>query len=164
MHRAEARGIAPQVEGGQTMYVLTKRADQILKIAKNIAREYKQNYVGTEHILLALLQEGGGEAAKMLVERGLTEDRARQEIDRLIKERLHETWVIGRLPGIPHFKDILARAQEEARGLGNWQIGSLHLLLALLGEKGCTGHNVLRAVGITADDIRKMMVAQRPGP
>lgn len=144
------------------MYVLTKRADQILKIAKSIARECGQNYVGTEHVLLALLREGNGEAAKMLAERGLTEDRARQEVDRLIKDRLHETWVMGRLPGIPHFKNILARAQDEARGLGNWQIGSLHLLLALLGEKGCTGHNVLRAVGITTDDIRKMMVRNEP--
>ncbi|HOW70871.1 MAG TPA: Clp protease N-terminal domain-containing protein [Phycisphaerae bacterium] len=144
------------------MYVLTKRADQILKIAKDIAQEYQQKYVGTEHVLLALLREGSGEAAKMLAARGLTEVRARQEVDRLIKERLHETWVMGRLPGIPHFKNILARAQEEARGLGNWQIGSLHLLLALLGEKGCTGHNVLRAMGITTDDIRKMMVRVVP--
>ncbi|MBP7936920.1 MAG: Clp protease N-terminal domain-containing protein [Phycisphaerae bacterium] len=144
------------------MYVLTKRADQVLKIAKDIAQEYQQKYVGTEHVLLALLREGSGEAAKMLAARGLTEERARQEVDRLIKERLHETWVMGRLPGIPHFKDILARAQEEARGLGNWQIGSLHLLLALLGEKGCTGHNVLRAMEITTDDIRKMMVRGVP--
>lgn len=137
------------------MYVFTKRADQILRIAKEIAREYKQDYVGTRHLLLAILREGTGDTAKLLIDRGLTEERARQEIDKLMQKRLHETWVMGRLPGIPHFKDVLSRAQEEARGLGNWQIGSVHLLLALLGEKGCTGHNVLSAAGISIDDIRK---------
>ncbi|GAG34211.1 unnamed protein product, partial [marine sediment metagenome] len=112
------------------MNYLTKRADQIVKLAKEVAREYGQGYVGTEHLLLAIVREGTGLGAKILLEHGVTEERMREEIDKLLQMHLQETWVFGRLPGTPNFKDVLAKAAHEARGSGNWQICSVHLLLA----------------------------------
>jgi len=140
------------------MQYLSKRAERIIGLAKEAAREYEQGYVGTEHLLLATVREGTGLGAKILIDHGATEERIRDQIDKLVKVRLQETWVLGRLPGTPHFKDILARAGEQARGLGNWQICSVHLLLALLAEKGSMGHQVLRALGLSSDTIRKSIV------
>lgn len=139
------------------MNYLTRRADQIVKLAKEAAREYGQGYVGTEHLLLGIVREGTGLGARILMDRGATEARVQAEIDKLLKTRMQETWVLGRLPGTPHFKDVLAKASSEARGSGNWQICSVHLLLALLTEKGSTGHKALGAMGISLEIVRKVL-------
>lgn len=137
---------------------LTKRAERILQLARQIAREYGQGYVGTEHLLLAILREGEGTGAQFLIEHGATEKRMAEEIERLSQDCLHETWVLGRLPGTPHFRDVIAKAADEARGRGNWQIGSLHLLLALLTEKQSVGYKALQAAGITSDLVRRALM------
>jgi len=140
------------------MIQLSKRAETILKLAKEIAAEYRQRYVGTEHLLLAILREGTGSAADILQDHGVDDEQARQEIDKLLRARMQETWVLGRVPGSPHFRDVLSRAAQEARGAGNWQIGSIHLLLGLLAEKGSVGHNALRAMDITTDTVRRHLL------
>lgn len=147
-------------EGSTSMNHVTKRADQILKLAKTAASEYGQRYVGTEHVLLAIAREGEGLGARLLAEKGATEDILKEEIDRQLKLRLQETWVMGRVPGAPNFRDVITRAANEARGMGNWQICSVHLLLALLAERDCVGHKTLRALGIRAEDLRKSVVRQ----
>ncbi len=142
------------------MYVLTKRADLIIKMAKEIARSYGVGYVGTEHLLLAISREGTSVGAHVLLEHGVTEESLRDEINKLIKNRLQETWVMGRLPGTPHFKDVIARASQEARGRGNWQICSIHLLLALASERGSVGCQALHNLGITPDLLRRSLTEQ----
>ena len=142
------------------MNYLTKRADHIVKLAKEVAREYGQGYVGTEHLLLAIIREGTGLGAQILLDQGATEKKVREEIDELLKMRLQETWVFGRLPGTPHFKDVMAKAAHEARGSGNWHICSVHLLLALLAEKGSTAYKALHALGLSSGTIRKALVRQ----
>lgn len=137
---------------------LTKRAERILALARVIAREYGQGYVGTEHLLLAIVREGTSVAARFLIAAGATEERLSKEINELIKDRLHETWVLGRLPGTPHFRDVLARAAEESRGRGNWQIESFHLLLALLREKQSVGYSALTTLGINFDQVRSALL------
>jgi len=139
------------------MTQLTPRANTIIKLAKDLAREYGQGYVGTEHLLLAIICEGTGLGAKALAGLGVTEHRAREVINELIKDRMHETWVIGRLPGTPNFRDVISRAAQEARGQGNWQVGSVHLLLALLGEKDSVGGRALRELGVSAEALRKSL-------
>ena len=143
---------------------LTKRADQIVRLAKEAARDYGQGYVGTEHLLLAIVLEKDGLGAQILNKLGATEERIREEIDRQLKERLQQTWVMGRLPGTPHFRDVLSKAAHEARGRGNWQICSLHLLLALLNEKESVGHKVLTSLGVTMEVIRKGFSSPSPQP
>ncbi len=95
------------------------RVAEIIKLANDIAREYDQEYVGTEHVLLAIEREGTGMGAAVLAKRGLTAKRMREEIDKLVKKRLEETWVFGRLPGTPHFKNVVAVAIEQCQDLGS---------------------------------------------
>lgn len=142
------------------MYQLSKRAELIIKLAKEAAREYGQSYVGTEHLLLAIVREGSGLGARILAECGATEERLTEEIARILKDRLNETWILGRLPGTRNFRDVLRSAAEAARGHGNWQIGSVHLLIALLNEPDCVGYQALRAVGVSSDTVRKAVIQE----
>jgi len=165
IHRVKlGDGITPESvstgPGGGGLYYLTKRTDHIVKLAKELAREYGKGHVGTEHLLLAIVREGTGLGAEILLDHGATEEKLQEEIDKLLKACLQETWVFGRLPGTPHFKDVMARAAHEARGSGNWQICSVHLLLALLAEKGSIGCKTLHALGLSSGTIRKALVRQ----
>ena len=134
---------------------LSKRVDSVVKLANKIAREYEQEYVGTEHILLAIVQEGTGVGARILLDRGATEERIRAEVDKLIKASLEDTWVFGRLPGTPHFRNVIAQAIEEARKLNNKEVCTEHLLLGLLKERGCVAHEALRSLGFSTRSVRE---------
>jgi ATP-dependent Clp protease ATP-binding subunit ClpC len=139
------------------MYQLSKRAERILSLAREAAREYGQGHVGTEHLLLAIVREGTGLGARILLDNGANEVRVKAQINQVLKDRLQETWVLGRLPGTRHFRDVLSKAAEAARGRGNWQICSGHLLMALLAERDSTGFRVLRELGITTDTVRRAL-------
>ena len=134
---------------------LTKDGEKAIKLAKEAAREYGLGYVGTEHLLLGISQVEEGMGSKILIERGVDEYRLKAEIDRLVEGRMHETWVMGRFPGTPHFRDVLNAASIAARGSGNWQVGTEHLLLALTGESDSLGFKALQALGLTPEAIRK---------
>ncbi|GMU22254.1 MAG: hypothetical protein AMXMBFR13_23420 [Phycisphaerae bacterium] len=142
------------------MHHLSRRAEQILKLAKEAAREYEQGFVGTEHLLLGIIREGTGVGAAILLEHGATEEKIKERIDHLIRQRLQETWILGRLPGTRHYRDVLSKAGAAARGHGNWQICSVHLLMALLQEKGSTGCQVLTDLGISMEVVRRAIVQQ----
>ena len=138
---------------------LSPRVDQVIKLANSIAREYEQEYVGTEHLLLAISREDTGLGTKILREGGATDERIRAEVDKMVKASLEDTWVFGRLPGSPHFRNVIARAIEEARDLASKQVCTEHLLLALLGEKGCVAHVVLKTLGFSAKSIRERIAS-----
>lgn len=130
------------------------RVDKVIKLGNEIAREYDQEYVGTEHVLLAILREGTGIGAKVLQNRNINETRLREEIDKLIKKSMEETWVFGRLPGTPHYKNVVAIAIEQARQLESKEICTEHLLLALSRERGSVAHGALKNLGIRHADIK----------
>ena len=130
-----------------------KFAEKAVRLANQIARQYEQEYVGTEHVLLAVVQaEGLG--SFVLKDRGIQYDLVKARVDAVMQKAMEETWVFGRLPGTPHFKNVVARAIEEARELGASHIGTEHLLLGLLRERGCLAHKVLDEMGLTADNVR----------
>ncbi|MHC4064939.1 MAG: Clp protease N-terminal domain-containing protein [Planctomycetota bacterium] len=139
------------------------RVDKVIKLANEIAREYDQEYVGTEHVLLAILREGTGIGAKILLNHGITEARLREEIDKLIKKSMEETWVFGRLPGTPHFKNVVATAIEQARQIESKEICTEHLLLALSRESGSVAYRALKNVGIRYADIKSDVLDFAPG-
>ena len=139
---------------------LNKRLERVIKTAHEIAREYEQEYVGTEHLLLAIAQENDGVASRVLADAGATAERAKAAVDKLIKSSLEDTWVFGRLPGTPHFRNVMAKAIEEARKLGSHEISTEHLLIGLLLEKGSVGYEALKSLGLTPKAVREMVRRQ----
>jgi ATP-dependent Clp protease ATP-binding subunit ClpC len=124
---------------------LTPRVEKVIKLAQAIAREYDLDYVGTEHILLAIRREGTGVGSQVLDDQGISEARLKEEIDRLTRKSLEDTWVFGRLPGTPHFRNVIATAIEQAEMMHSKEVGTEHLLLALLKEDGCVANKALKA-------------------
>ncbi len=141
------------------------RVAEVIKLANQIAREYEREYVGTEHVLLAIAREGSGLGAAILKKHSISEAKLRREIDLLIKKQLEETWVFGRLPGTPHFKNVVASAIKECQEIGAKELCTEHLLLALLLEKGSVAYKALKAVGLTYDQAVKdaRQLATEPG-
>ncbi len=133
---------------------LSTRVEGVVKLAHDIAREYDEEYVGTEHVLLAISREGTGVGAKVLLNHGATPEKIKEQVDQLIKHSMEETWVFGRLPGSPHFKNVIAGAIEAARQLESKEVCTEHLLLALLKEKGSVAHNALQNLGIKIEVVR----------
>ncbi len=132
----------------------SKRVDEVVRLGNEIAREYDQEYVGTEHILLAILREGTGVGSTVLTRQGITEEKVRIEVDKLVKKSMEETWVFGRLPGTPHFKNVIAVAIKQCQQLEAKEVCTEHVLLALLKEKGCIANKALSALGATYDGVR----------
>lgn len=133
-------------------------ANAVKDLAEKLAQEQELEYVGTEHILLAIARHGGGVGAKVLAEYNIDEARAKKKIDELIQHDKEDTWVFGRLPGSPHYRNVIALAIDEATQLESSVIGSAHLLLALLREKGSTAQRALHAMGVTLQDCRERVV------
>ncbi len=133
---------------------LSTRVEGVVKLAHDIAREYDEEYVGTEHVLLAISREGTGVGAQVLLKHGATPETLKEQVDQLIKHSMEETWVFGRLPGSPHFKNVVAGAIEAARQLESKEVCTEHLLLALLKEKGSVAYNALKNLAIKIEDVR----------
>jgi len=133
---------------------LSTRVEGVIKLAHDIAREYDEEYVGTEHVLLAISREGTSVGAKVLLSHGATPEKIKQQVDQLIKHSMEETWVFGRLPGSPHFKNVVAGAIEAARQLESKEVCTEHFLLALLKEKGSVAYNALKNLDIKIEVVR----------
>lgn len=134
---------------------LSSEVNRIIKQANVIAREYELEYVGTEHVLLAIAEGDHDSGSRLLRRHGLTKERIRAEVDKLVKASMEDTWVFGRLPGTPHYRNVVALAIEEARKLGSKEVCAEHLLLALLAEKGCVAQKALSILGLTQSSIRE---------
>lgn len=139
----------------------SERVAEVIRIANQVARDYEREYVGTEHVLLAIAREGTGVGAAILKKRGLTEEKLRGEIDKLIKKQMEETWVFGRLPGTPHFKNVVAQAIKQCQQLEDREVCTEHLLLALLTERGSVAYKALKALKLTYDQAREDVLAAK---
>jgi ATP-dependent Clp protease ATP-binding subunit ClpC len=133
-------------------------AEAVMKSAQQIAREYDLDYVGTEHVLLAIVRRSDSIGARVLAELGVDEPKTRQQIDELIQKSKEDTWVLGRLPGTPHFKNVITLAIEEAGQLESASVGTGHLLLALLREQGCVADRALHNLGVRLKAARQKVV------
>lgn len=133
----------------------SQRVGEVIRLANQIARDDEQEYVGTEHVLLAILREGTGIGATALVKHGITMDALRKEITRLMKERMEETWVFGRLPGTPHFRNVMSAAIRQCKKLGAAEVCTEHILLALYKERGCVAQQALSSLDLSYDQLRQ---------
>ncbi len=129
----------------------SKRVSTVVEHARKIAREADQEYLGTEHVLVAIMREGSGVGAKVLSSFGVDEYRLKAEIDRLVRKSMEDTWVFGKLPGSPHLKSTVATAVRMAQELESKEVCTEHLLLAMLREEGSVAERALLAFGATYD-------------
>ena len=131
------------------IYKFTGKAKKTIEIANDISIELGHNYIGTEHILYGLVKEGEGIAAKVLVNKGITEEKIYKKIEEIlgkgkeIKESLGFT---------PKGKKVLENALLEAKRLGYNHIGTEHLLLAILKED-CIAVQIIKDLNIEIPKI-----------
>ncbi|GAU38117.1 hypothetical protein TSUD_318040 [Trifolium subterraneum] len=129
----------------------TEKAIKVIMLAQEEARRLGHNFVGTEQILLGLIGEGTGIAAKVLKSMGINLKDARVEVEKIIGRG--SGFVAVEIPFTPRAKRVLELSLEEARQLGHNYIGSEHLLLGLLREGEGVAARVIRMVGESADSV-----------
>ena len=122
----------------------TERARQVVVLAQDEARALKHNYIGTEHILLGLLREEEGLAARVLESLDITVEEVRAQVARIVGQGDEVT--TGQIPFTPRAKKVLELALREALSLGHNYIGTEHILLALLEQED--GDGVLSRAGV----------------
>jgi len=151
----------------------TERARKVIILAKEEARRFNHDYIGTEHILLGLIREGEGVAAAVLQKMGVSLENIRLEIEKLVQPG-PTTQIIGDIPFTPRAKKALELAAEEARSLGHNYIGTEHLLLGLIREGEGVASQVLLNLGLDLNSVRNEVmellgsalpgVGGQPGP
>ncbi len=131
----------------------TERARKVIILAKEEARRFNHDYIGTEHILLGLIREGEGVAAAVLQKMGVSLENIRLEIEKLVQPG-PSTQIIGDIPFTPRAKKALELAAEEARSLGHNYIGTEHILLGLIREGEGVASQVLLNLGLDLNTVR----------
>jgi ATP-dependent Clp protease ATP-binding subunit ClpC len=130
----------------------TQRARRVLSLAHQEAERMRHNYIGTEHLLLGLIREEGGVAGRVLRELGLEADRVQEIVERLAGTGQYRG---GKLDLSPGTQQVLEFAVEEARRMGHHYIGTEHLLLGMVRHGEGIAMDVLRKLGVTAEQIRR---------
>ena len=128
----------------------TEGAKRALAIAQEKAVEYKHNYVGTEHLLLGLVEEEKSVSARALLALGIEGKALEQEVIRAVGKGTHSG---GQLQMTPRTKHVLDLAQQAANGRGHNYIGTEHILLGLLYDGGGVAMQLLAAKGIRPEDV-----------
>jgi ATP-dependent Clp protease ATP-binding subunit ClpC len=124
----------------------TEKGRKVIILAREEAEKHQNDYLGTEHIVLALISDADGVPVAVLKRMGLTPDQVRMEIERNLLNGT-ATLTFGELPLTPRVKRVIEYAVDEARLLGHTHIGSEHLLLGVLREEDGIGGKILRALG-----------------
>src|SRR5215207_7310376 len=130
----------------------TQRARRVLSLAHQEAEQSRNNNIGTEHLLLGLMDEEGGVAGRVLRELGMTSDRVREVIRRVTTSST--SFDPNRVELAAETQQVLEHAVDEARRLGHHYIGTEHILLGLV-RVDSTAMEVLRRLGVTAEQIRR---------
>ncbi|MBO7665067.1 MAG: ATP-dependent Clp protease ATP-binding subunit [Aeriscardovia sp.] len=134
----------------------TDRARRVIVLAQQEARALQHNYIGTEHILLGLIREGDGIAAKALEAKGVELDKARAQIIEMIGKGTATQ--DGHIPFTPHARQVLELSLREALQLGHSYIGTEHILLGLIHEGEGVGSQVLVKMGVDLGDLRASVI------
>src|SRR2546425_2561805 len=130
----------------------TERARRVLTLAQEEALRFNHNYIGTEHLLLGLVREGEGVAAKVLANLGVELNKVRSAVEFIIGRG--DRAVMGEIGLTPRAKKVIELAVDEARRLGHHYIGTEHLLLGLVREGEGIAAGVLESLGVSLDKVR----------
>ncbi len=139
----------------------THQARQVVVLSQEEARGLKHNYIGTEHLLLGLLREKDGLAARVLESLEITVERARAQVIRIVGQGDDVT--SGQIPFTPRAKKILEFALREALSLGHNYIGTEHLLLGLANENEGVAVRILLDSDVDSEKIREEVIRMLSG-
>ena len=140
----------------------TDRARRVVVLAQEEARMLNHNYIGTEHVLLGLIHEGEGVAAKALESLGISLEAVRQQVEEIIGRG--QSLVAGQVPFTPRAKKVLELSLREALALGHHYIGTEHLLLGLLREGEGVAAQVLAGLGADHARVRERVLGLLTSP
>ena len=130
----------------------SERARRVLSLAQEEAQRFNHNYIGTEHILLGLVRETDGVAAKALANLGIELDKVRAAVEFVMGRG--ERTVPGEIGLTPRAKKVIELAVDEARRLNHHYIGTEHLLIGLMREGEGVAAGVLESLGVSLDKVR----------
>src|SRR5256885_826824 len=147
---------------GNVFERFTERARQVVVLAQDEARALKHNYIGTEHILLGLLREEEGLAARVLESLDITVEEVRAQVARIVGQGDEVT--TGQIPFTPRAKKVLELALREALSLGHNYIGTEHILLGLVRENEGVAARILLDFDADAEKIRNEIIRMLSGP
>ena len=139
----------------------TERARKVVVLAQEEAGVLRHNYIGTEHLLLGLLREEEGIAARVLAALGVTFEEARERVESIVSYGTEGPSI--KAPFTPRSKKVLEIALREAMALGHNYIGTEHILLGVAGEREGVGARVLCDLGVSSDDVRREIVRRLGG-
>jgi ATP-dependent Clp protease ATP-binding subunit ClpC len=134
----------------------TDRARRVVVLAQEEARMLNHNYIGTEHILLGLVREGEGVAAKALEAMDISLNGVREQVQEIIGEGSHAP--SGHIPFTPRAKKVLELSLREALQLGHNYIGTEHILLGLIREGEGVAAQVLGKLGADLGSVRQQVI------
>jgi ATP-dependent Clp protease ATP-binding subunit ClpC len=134
----------------------TDRARKVLTLAQDEAQRFNHNYIGTEHILLGLVREGEGVAARVLENMNVELAKVRTAVEFIIGRG--DRPVVGEVGLTPRAKRVIELAIDEARRLGHNYIGTEHLLLGLVREGEGIAAGVLESLGVNLDKVRHEVI------
>ena len=134
----------------------TDRARKVLTLAQEEAQRFNHNYIGTEHLLLGLVREGDGVAAKVLANMGVQLPKVRSAVEFIIGRG--ESMIMGEIGLTPRAKKVIELAVDEARRLNHHYIGTEHLLLGLVREGEGVAAGVLESLGVNLEKVRAQVM------
>ena len=139
----------------------TDRARKVLTLAQDEAQRFNHNYIGTEHLLLGLVREGEGVAARVLENMNVELPKVRTAVEFIIGRG--DRPVVGEVGLTPRAKRVIELAIDEARRLGHNYIGTEHLLLGLVREGEGIAAGVLESLGVNLDKVRLEVIRLTAG-
>jgi ATP-dependent Clp protease ATP-binding subunit ClpA len=134
------------------------RAKRVLALAQDEAIRFDHNYIGVEHLLLGLVREGEGVAARVLNSVGVDLSKARTSVEFIIG-RGDSTISPSEITLSPRTKKVIELAIDEARKLGHGHVGTEHLLLGIVREGESIGAGVLESLGVSMEQVRHQVIA-----
>ena len=134
----------------------TERARRVLTLAQEEAQRFNHGYIGTEHLLLGLVREGEGVAAKVLANMGIELNKVRSAVEFIIGRG--DRMVAGDIGLTPRAKKVIELAVDEARRLNHHYIGTEHLLLGLVREGEGIAAGVLESLGVSLEKVRSQVI------
>ena len=143
----------------EPMNNFTPRAQQVLALARKEADRFHHNYVGTEHLLLGLINLGQGVAVNVLQKMGLDLETVRSAVEKQVGTG-PETKPTGNIPYTPRVKKVLALAGKEAKTLNHSYVGTEHILLGLLREGEGVAARVLKSLDVDIERCRNEILAE----